>query len=449
VSTEPEAAPKGGTERISVTGAAFLGIGAMIGAGIFALLGEAAGVAGSAVWLSFLLAGIVTTLLAYNVVRLGIRYPSSGGLIEYLMRGFGNGRILGITAWLGYFAAFVIVCSMVAVSFGSYASSLFVGDDAWSGWDNVFTSLLVVGMAVINMVGAQFVSKVASMLVILLLGVFAFFIAVTITDIDLDMLAFSTYPSFSDIVASIALTFFAFLGFGVMTFTVGSLANPKIELPRAMVLALGLTTVTYVLISISVFGTLTVDQTIQYGETAIAEAARPALGDAGFTIMAVAALLATAGATNATLFGSSNLTKMLAQLGQFPPIFGKGSRLGPHGGLIITASIVFVVANVVNLSAIASVGSACALVVFLMVGIAGYRRRAETGANGTMVLVGVGATALVLAFFAVDTLQNAPETFTAIIGIGLLAVALDVLWKRVRGTTPSDEPEAAPVTPTG
>jgi amino acid transporter len=448
VSTEPEAAPKGGTERISVTGAAFLGIGAMIGAGIFALLGEAAGVAGSAVWLSFLLAGVVTTLLAYNVVRLGIRYPSSGGLIEYLMRGFGNGRILGITSWLGYFAAFVIVCSMVAVSFGSYATSLFAGDDAWSGWDNVFTSLLVVGMAVINMVGAQFVSKVASMLVILLLGVFAFFIAVTITDIDLDMLAFSTYPSFSDIVASIALTFFAFLGFGVMTFTVGSLANPRIELPRAMVLALGLTTVTYVLISISVFGTLTVDETIQYGETAIAEAARPALGDAGFTIMAVAALLATAGATNATLFGSSNLTKMLAQLGQFPPIFGKGSRLGPNGGLIITASIVFVVANVVNLSAIASVGSACALVVFLMVGIAGYRRRAETGANGPMVLAGVGATALVLAFFAVDTLQNAPETFTAIIGIGLLAVVLDVVWKRVRGTTPSDEPEASPVTPT-
>jgi amino acid transporter len=324
---------------------------------------------------------------------------------------------------------------MVAVSFGSYATSLFAGDDAWSGWDNVFTSLLVVGMAVINMVGAQFVSKVASMLVILLLGVFAFFIAVTITDIDLDMLAFSTYPSFSDIVASIALT-------------VGSLANPRIELPRAMVLALGLTTVTYVLISISVFGTLTVDETIQYGETAIAEAARPALGDAGFTIMAVAALLATAGATNATLFGSSNLTKMLAQLGQFPPIFGKGSRLGPNGGLIITASIVFVVANVVNLSAIASVGSACALVVFLMVGIAGYRRRAETGANGPMVLAGVGATALVLAFFAVDTLQNAPETFTAIIGIGLLAVVLDVIWKRVRGTTPSDEPEASPVTPT-
>src|SRR5215831_17366880 len=125
---------------MTVRGAAFIGIGSMVGAGIFALLGQAADVAGSAVWLSFLLAGLVTMLLAYNVVKLGIRYPSSGGLIEYLRQGFGNGRMLGIAAWLGYFAAFVVVTAMVAVSFGSYATSLFIGDNAWGGWDNIFTT---------------------------------------------------------------------------------------------------------------------------------------------------------------------------------------------------------------------------------------------------------------------------------------------------------------------
>ena len=101
---------------MSVRGAAFLGIGAMVGAGIFALLGEAGAVAGSAVWLSFLLAGIVAALLGYTVVKLGVRYPSSGGLIAYLIEGFGNGRLVGIASWLGYFAAIVIVCSMVAVA---------------------------------------------------------------------------------------------------------------------------------------------------------------------------------------------------------------------------------------------------------------------------------------------------------------------------------------------
>jgi amino acid transporter len=416
---------------MSVRGAAFLGIGAMVGAGIFALLGQAAVVAGAAVWLSFLLAGLVTLLLAYNVVKLGIRYPSTGGLIEYLRQGFGNGRLLGIASWLGFAAAFVIVAAMLAVSFGSYAVSLFFGDDPWSGWDNVFASVLVVTMTLINMVGATFVSRVASVMVVVLLGVFAVFIAVTISDVDFGLLAFSGYPPFSKIVASIALTFFAFLGFGVMTFTVASLRDPKRELPKAMMLALGLTTVTYVLIAIGVFGTLTVDQAIGYGETAIAEAARPTLGDAGFTMMAVAALVATAGATNATLFASGGLTNSLAEIGQFPPLLGRNSRLGKHGGLVVTAILVLILANLVDLSAIASVGSACSLMVFLLVGIAGYRLRSETGARSSIVLLGIAVTLVVLGFFAVDTLRNAPETLTAIVGITLLAVALDLVWKRM------------------
>src|SRR6476659_6970555 len=138
------AAPARG--RVTVRGAAFIGIGSMVGAGIFALLGQAAVIAGSAVWLSFLLAGLVTALLAYNVVKLGIRYPSQGGLIEYLQRGFGNGRLLGVAAWLGYAAAFVVVAGMLAVSFGAYATTLIIGDDAWSGWDNVFASMVIVAM---------------------------------------------------------------------------------------------------------------------------------------------------------------------------------------------------------------------------------------------------------------------------------------------------------------
>ena len=430
---------------MSVRGAAFIGIGSMVGAGIFALLGEVAVIAGPAVWLSFLLAGLVTMLLAYNIVKLGIRYPSEGGLIEYLRQGFGNGRLLGVASWLGYTAAFVVVAAMLAVSFGSYATVLFVGDDAWSGWDNLFASLLLVGMTLLNMTGATFVSRVASVMVVVLLGVFGVFIWVTIADVDWDLLAFSGYPSFSKIVASIALTFFAFLGFGVMTFTVASLRNPARELPRAVGLALGLTTALYVLIAIGVFGTLTVDEAIGYGETAIAEAARPTLGDAGFTLMAIAALIATAGATNGTLFGAGGLTASLAEMGQFPPVLGPRSRLGRHGGLLVTGIVALVLANFLDLSAIASVGSACSLVVFLLVGLAGYRKRSETGASSVLILLGMAVTAIVLGFFAVDTLRNDPDTFTAIVAMTVLAVALDVVWKHVRDRPASP---AAPSEPT-
>jgi amino acid transporter len=416
----------------------------MVGAGIFALLGEAGSVAGSAVWLSFLLAGIVASLLGYTIVKLGVRYPSSGGLIAYLIEGFGNGRLVGIASWLGYFAAIVIVCSMVAVSFGAYATSLFIGSDAGSGWDNVFTTAIVVLMVVINLVGSSLVDKAQSLIVVVLLGVFAVFIAVTIVDIDLDLLAFSTYPSVSDIVASVALTFFAYLGFSVITFAAGDLRDPTRELPKAMYGALGVTTVLYVLIAVGVFGTLTVDEVIGYGETAIAEAARPALGDAGFTIMAIAAMLATASSVLATLYASAGLTTMLAEVRQFPPFFGRESRLGTNAGMLITAAIVLVVSNLVDLSAIASVGSACSLVVFLLVGVSGYRRREEIGAHPAVVLTAIAVTVIVLVFFAIDTLRNAPETFVAIVVIAILAVALDAVWKRTRGDAPPPEVQPAP-----
>ena len=224
---------------MSVRGAAFLGIGAMVGAGIFALLGEAGTVAGSAVWLSFLLAGIVSALLGYTVVKMGVRFPSSGGLIAYLIEGFGNGRLVGIASWLGYFAAIVIVCSMVAVSFGSYATSLFIGEDAAAGWDNLFTTLIVLAMAGINIVGSKIVDRAQSLIVVVLLAVFAVFIVVTLADIDFDLLAFSGYPPFNDIIASVALTFFAYLGFSVITFAAGDLRDPARELPKAMYGALG------------------------------------------------------------------------------------------------------------------------------------------------------------------------------------------------------------------
>ncbi len=420
----------------------FLGIGAMVGAGIFALLGEAAVVAGSAVWLSFLLAGVVAALLGYTVVKLGVRYPSSGGLFAYLIQGFGNGRLVGIAAWIGYFAAIVIVCSMVAVAFGSYATALFLGDDASSGWDHVFTSAIVVAMAAVNLVGSRVVDRAQSLIVVVLLAVFAVFIAVTLADIDFDLLAFSGYPSAADIVASVALTFFAYLGFSVITFAAGDLRDPARELPVAMYGALGITTVLYVLISLGVFGTLTVPEAIGYGETAIAEAARPALGEAGFVMMAIAALLATSSSVNATLYASGGLTAMLAETGQFPTFFGRGSRLGAHAGMLITAAIVLVVSNIVDLSAIASVGSACSLLIFLLVGTAAFRLRTQIGARAVIVLTAIAATAVVLVFFAVDTLRNAPETFTAIVAILILAVVLDFVWKRMRGEQPPG-PEAS------
>ena len=425
--------PAGRPRTLSLGGATVLGIGSMVGAGIFALLGEAGAIAGSAVWISFLIGGVIAGLLGYVCSKLGMRYPSSGGLITYVIEGFGLGRLVGITAWLGYIASVVIVTAMVAVSFGGYAVSLFVPDATWSGWDNVFVSGLLIVMCGLNMIGTKVVASAQAAIVVGVLAVFGVFITVTVPTMDPSLLAFDGYPSFSKIVASVALTFFAFLGFNVITFAAGDLKNPRRNVPLAMSLSLGVTTVVYVLIALGVFGTLTVTEVIGYGETAIAEAARPELGDAGFTIMAVAALLSTAGCTNATLYASDALTGQLAEMHIFPTAFGPQGRLGRHSGLLVTTGLVLVVANVFDLGSIASVGSAVSLIAFLLVGAAGWRRRRDTQSSPVLIISSLASIAVVLGFFFVDTLRDDPGTFGAILGIGALAVVLDALLRRPPG----------------
>jgi amino acid transporter len=417
---------------MSLRGAVFLGIGAMVGAGIFALLGQAGEIAGAGVWISFLVAGLISLALGYAMAKLGANFPSSGGLITYLIKGFGNGRLVGVASWLGYVTAIVVVGAMVAVSFGDYAAAIVVGDDASAVWSKVFASALLVAGALLCIVGPRMVDRAQSLIVIGLLAVFAVFVVVTIANLHSNLLAISGYPSRRSIISSVALTFFAYLGFAVISFAAGDLRDPQRNLPRAMYLALGATTLLYVAIAIGVFGTLTVDEVIHYGPRAIAEAARPTLGEAGYAAMAVAALLATASSVTATLYASSGLTGTLAESGQFPKPFGSGSRLGRHGGLLITTVLTLLFVTVFNLGALASIGSAVSLAVFVLVGVAALRLRHTIGARRWIVAAGILASTIVLIVFAVDTFDNDPKAFWTMVVLPFAAFGLDVIWKRLR-----------------
>ena len=158
-----------------------------------------------------------------------------------------------------------------------------------------------------------------------------------------------------------ALTFFAFLGFSVITFTAKDLADPGPQLPRAIYFALGIATVVYVAVAPGVFGTLTVDDVVSSGGTAPAVAAEPVLGSAGYWLMTVTALFATAGATNSGLYPATGLAEQMAAVGEFPPLMGR--RVGGRAsmGILVTAASAMVLAIFFDLSAIASIGSAVAL----------------------------------------------------------------------------------------
>jgi L-asparagine transporter-like permease len=301
---------------LSVRQAAFIGVGAMVGAGIFALLGAAGEVAGAAVWLSFLIAGVIAGLQGYSFAKLGARYPSAGGLLEYVAKSVGEGHFTGITAWLTY-AANAIVTAMVAVSFGSYASSMLTGEEK-AVWIKVFAAAIIIVMTAVNVVGSQLVANAQTVIVYIVLGILTLFAVVTLVNLHPSLLAPSKYPPLRDIVSSVALTFFAFLGFGIITFTAKDLAKPSRQLPRAMYLALSIATIIYIAIALGVFGTLTVEKVIASGGTALAVAAEPALGKAGYWLMSVTALFATAGATNAGLYPAPGLSERLVETGQFP-----------------------------------------------------------------------------------------------------------------------------------
>jgi amino acid transporter len=419
---------------MTLRGAVFLGVGAMVGAGIFALLGEAGTVAGAAVWVSFLAAGALSGLLGYALVKLGVRYPSSGGLITYLIQAFGNGRVVGIAAWLGYLTAIVLVGAMVAVSFGEYASLIVTGSHTASGWTKVFASVMVVAASALTARGAHVLDRVQSIIVVALLIVFAVFIVATFSDLNRHLLSPSGYPSLPHIISSIALTFFAYLGFAVISFAAGDIPRPERNLPRAMYGALGITSVLYVAIALGVFGTLTVSKVIDYGPTAIAEAARPSLGEAGFAMMAVAALLATSSSVTATMYAAKGFTGELAAQGQFPPLFGPDSRWGANGGLWITAAATVILVIAFDLGVIASVGSAISMAVFALVGVGAIRLRREISASTILLVTAVGACVLVLFSYVVDTLWGQPETFWCTVGTVVLGIAADTLWKRRSST---------------
>ena len=253
----------------------------------------------------------------------------------------------------------------------------------------------------------------------------------------------SDYPPLGDIVGSVALTFFAFLGFGVITFTAAQLVDPPRQLPRAVYLALGIATVIYVAVALGVFGTLTVDEVIDSGGTALAVAAEPVLGQAGYWLMTVTALFATAGATNAGLYPAAGLSEHLASIGQFPPLLARRFGGRAPAGLVVTAVIAIVLAVGYDLNAIASIGSAVALMIFTLIGIGHLRIRGETGANALILVLGILAAAVVLLLF-IPTLLEEPATITALVVILVVSLALDFIWKRARGDGPSEpSPSAA------
>lgn len=447
MSEQPATAASGGQSGgrgLSVAEATFLGVGAMVGAGIFALLGEAGKVAGSAVWVSFLIGGLICLLQGYSFAKLGTRFPSRGGTIEYIVQGFGRGHLTGTTAWL-LLLTLVIVAAMVAVSFGAYGASLLFGDDHAEWVPKALAVVIVAAITLVNLAGSSAVAKLSG-LVVVTLTVLGIFSVAGLTQVQPELLAPETYPEFRKILASVALTFFAFLGFGVIAFSAADIREPAKNLPRAMYAAIVIATVTYIAIALAVFGTLTLDEVIAAGDNALAVAAEPIFGQLGFTAVSLVALLATSSALNSNLYAATGATKELGETRMLPPILGRPVGAGGSMGLVLAAIVTAVVAVTLDLTAIASLGSAVSLAVFIMAGFAHLRVLDQTGANRWIIWAAIITALLTFLAFLVSTWIDAPSTVVILLVVVGFAVLLDLVWARVQAgrSTPSD---TAPINP--
>ena len=165
--------------------------------------------------------------------------------------------------------------------------------------------------------------------------------------------------------------------------------------------------------------------------SAIAEAAKPVLGDFGFTLIVVTAIFSTMGAVNAGLYPSIGMTQHLASIGLFPAVFSRSVGRVPVG-LLVMAALTIVQLFLLDLNAIASLGSAVALIVFSAVTIAHFRVYRETGANLAVLIVALATTVITFVVFCTTTLVEQPRTAVALVLIVALAAVLDVAWSRIR-----------------
>lgn len=428
-------------DEVSFWSAVAMGIGAMVGAGIFALLGEAGAIAGSAVWLSFVIGGTIAMLSGYSFGRLGARYPSAGGLVEYLVQAFGVGRFSGAMSVMMYIGALVAV-SLVARTFGTYAHALL--PPGAPGWlVQVFAAAVVLVFMFINLDGARSMTRAENLVVLIKMTVLVGFALVGLAWIAPERLSPATYPPFSAILYSVAITFFAYEGFRVITNAAEDMADPARTLPRAMATAIMLVMAVYVGVALAVFGNLTPQEAVAAKDFALAEAARPAFGRFGFSIVAIAALFSTASAINASLYAVTNVTYRLALLGELPAVF---SRPIGHSrqGLVISSAAIIVLAIFFDLGSIAVIGALSMLLIHMTVHVGHLRLIRETGASRGLVALAVVANGAAVGLSAWHMSSRSPMLLVWIAGFFLLALAVEIVLHRATGRSVGPRVDGAP-----
>ncbi len=377
-----------GIKKVGYWEVTAIGIGGMVGGGIFAVLGLSVELTRGGAPMAFLLAGIVALVTSYSYARLSVTYPSQGGTVAFLDQAFGPGLLTGsanILLWISY----IIMLSLYAYAFGSYGASFFPSSSQ-PFWKHVLICCSVVGITGLNLLSAKLIGEAEGWIVLIKLVILVLFIAAGIGGIDPARLSPSAWPSPLHIVAGGMIIFLAYEGFELIANSAQDVRTPAKTLPRAFYSSIAFVIVLYVLIAVVAVGTLPVAGIVDAKDYALAEAARPFLGRTGFLLIAVAAMLSTASAINATLYGTARLSYIIAKDGELPLLLERKVWNEPIEGLLITSGVTLLIANFVDLSDLSTMGSVGFLLIFAAVNGANAVLADETRSRSWLSLIGVG-----------------------------------------------------------
>ncbi|MFI7012403.1 APC family permease [Streptomyces sp. NPDC050145] len=315
VSRTPGAVGSGGAggpdalvRRLGVTDAVVIGLGSMIGAGVFTALAPAARAAGSGLLAGLALAAVVAYCNATSSARLAARYPASGGTYVYGRERLGE--------FWGYLAGW---CFVVGKTASCAAMALTVGAYVWPGQAHAIAVGAVVALTAVNLVGVQKAAWLTRAIVAVVLAVLAAVVVASLSSDAADpaRLDIGADASWHGVLQASGLLFFAFAGYARIATLGEEVRDPARTIPRAIPVALAITLVVYVLVAV---GTLSVLGPARLGAAAapLTEAVRAAGADWLAPVVRVGAAVAALGSLLALILGVSRTTLAMARDGHLP-----------------------------------------------------------------------------------------------------------------------------------
>ncbi|MCE7748105.1 MAG: amino acid permease [Candidatus Heimdallarchaeota archaeon] len=369
-----------------------IAVGALIGGGVFSVLGIVINNTGPMAFLSFILAGVVSSFTAFSYVHLALRYPKAGGAFIYAQQAFKKkwfSGFLGIILWFGY----TFSISLYAMTFGRYLGEvlpIFGEKVLWEfhppfgAFDYTVTSsafiyqlisiLLFIGL---NMLGVKESSRAQNLLVLTKVSILVFYIITGIFAVQKTNFSLSSTfgQTIIPVITSSVLIFVSMEGFEILSNSVEEMKNPERDLPIGMYLSIIIVLILYVSVAIITVGILGSDVG-EMGEVILTHAARQSfLKETGAIIMAIAAIISAASAINATLMGSSRLSYMLSHERIIPKAFAKISPKTrvPMRAIIISGILSMIFVLLFSLEVVAMAASVIFMIIFGAVNASGIK----------------------------------------------------------------------------